>query len=148
MIRRSRSDLDSTAQIISRFRISISAFLLHCFLPLQVAIHETPKWSWINGPDLILIQRLRSYRDFAYRDFDILVALFLASPSRDSRNSEMESDQRSRSDLDSTAAIKSRFRISRFRHSCGLFLASPSRDPRNSEMESDQRSTIDGQDLF
>jgi hypothetical protein len=38
------------------------------------------------------------------------VVMFLASPSRDSQNSEMESDQRSRSHLDLTAAIKSQFR--------------------------------------
>jgi hypothetical protein len=75
MIRRFRSDLDSTTQIISRF---------------------------------------------AYRDFGVLVVMFLASPSRDSRNSDMESDQRSRSQLDLMAAIKSQFHISRFWWLCFL----------------------------
>jgi hypothetical protein len=74
---RSRYDLDSMAAIESRFRIL--RFRHSCcivFLSLHVAIRETPIWSWINGPDLILIQWLRLNRDFAYRDFDILVALF------------------------------------------------------------------------
>jgi hypothetical protein len=39
----------------------------------------------------------------------------LVTPSRDRRDSEMESDQRSRSNLDLTAEIVSRFRISRIR---------------------------------
>jgi hypothetical protein len=71
---RSRSDLDSTAAIESRFRIS--RFRDSCcivFLSLHVAIPETPIWSWINGPDLILIQRLRLSRDFAYREIGIPV---------------------------------------------------------------------------
>jgi hypothetical protein len=51
----------------------ISEFLLHCSLSLHVMIHETPIWSWINGPDLILIQRLRLSRDFSYREIRIPV---------------------------------------------------------------------------
>jgi hypothetical protein len=67
--------------------------------------------------------------------------VFLSLQSPDPRNSEMGSDQRSRSHLDLTAAIKSRFRISRFRDSCGYYsLTSPTLDPRNSEMDWDQRS--------
>jgi hypothetical protein len=41
---------------------------------LQHSILETPKWTWINGLDSILIQWLRLNRDFR-----ILVALFLLS---------------------------------------------------------------------
>ena len=63
MIRRSKSDLNSMAQIISRFRWL-------CFLPLQVTVGEAPRWSWINGPKQTSIWWLRSNRDFAYHDFD------------------------------------------------------------------------------
>ena len=52
-----------------------------------------------------------------------------------------ESDRRSRSHLDLTAAIKLQYRISRFRDSCGYYsLTSPTLDPRNYEMDWDQRS--------
>ena len=44
---------------------------------LQVTIPETPKWCGINGPDQHLIWRFRSFHDFTYRDFDILVVNFL-----------------------------------------------------------------------
>ena len=44
--------------------IAFSTFLWYCFLPLQVAICETPKWRGINGPNQPLIWRLRSFRDF------------------------------------------------------------------------------------
>jgi hypothetical protein len=48
----------------------------------------------------------------------------------------MDWDQRSRSNLDLMAQIKSRFR-----DSCGYYsLTSPTLDPRNSEMDWDQRS--------
>jgi hypothetical protein len=70
---RSRFNLDSMAAIKSRFSYRDFEFLLHCFLSLHVAIRETPIWSWINGPDLILIQRLRLSRDFAYREIGIPV---------------------------------------------------------------------------
>jgi hypothetical protein len=66
---RSRSDLDSMAAIKSRFRHSCCIV----FLSLHVAIPETLIWSWINGPDLILIQRLRLSRDFSYREIEIPV---------------------------------------------------------------------------
>jgi hypothetical protein len=117
---------------ISRFRHSCA---LNVLVTLHVAIPETPKWSGINGPDLSLIQRLRLNRNFAYREIDILVALFTCLSMLRSRNSDMELDQRSRSDLDSTAAIGSRIRISQNRDSCCIVsLTSPTRDPRNSDM--------------
>jgi hypothetical protein len=51
------------------FTILVALFIF----PLHVAIHETPIWSWINGPDLILIQWLRLSRDFSYRKIGISV---------------------------------------------------------------------------
>ena len=36
---------------------------------LQHSILETPKGTWINGPDSILIQWLRLSHDFSYHDF-------------------------------------------------------------------------------
>jgi hypothetical protein len=41
-------------------------------IPLDVAIRETPIWSYVNGPDLISIQWLRLNRDFAYREIGVL----------------------------------------------------------------------------
>jgi hypothetical protein len=75
---RSRFNLDSMAAIKSRF--CISRFWNSCCIisfPLDVVIHETSIRTGINGPDSILIQWLRLNRDFTYRDFGILVALFL-----------------------------------------------------------------------
>jgi hypothetical protein len=40
-------------------------------IPLDVAIHETPIWSYVNGPDLISIQRLRLNREFTYREIGV-----------------------------------------------------------------------------
>ena len=60
------------ATIESRFR-DFNILITLGSLPLHVAIRETPIWSWINGPDLILIQRLRLSRDFAYREIKIPV---------------------------------------------------------------------------
>lgn len=97
--------IDPMVQILSRSRIPYHAPLT----PSQRLV------LWFDGLDLILIQWLRSYRDF-----DDLLVMFLASPSHDSRNSEMESDQWSRSHLDLMDAIKSWFRISRFRWLCFL----------------------------
>jgi hypothetical protein len=34
-------------------------------------IHKTPIWSYVNGPDLISIQRLRLNREFAYREIRV-----------------------------------------------------------------------------
>jgi hypothetical protein len=48
----------------------------------------------------------------------ILVAKCFDTPTSGIRNPEMGLDQRSTSNLDLTAIIISRFRISRFRHSC------------------------------
>ena len=44
--------------------------------PSQWNFYRLPHVLWFDGPDLILIQRLRLNSDFAYRDFFILVALF------------------------------------------------------------------------
>ena len=55
-----------------------------------------------------------------------------------------KSDQRSRSFLDLTVQIQSRFRISPNRHSCCIvFFAFWIRDPRNSDTGYDQRSRYD-----
>jgi len=57
-----------------------------------------------------------------------------------------ESDRRSRSHLDLMAVIKSQYRISRFRDSCGYYsLTSSTLDPRNFKMYWDQwsRSYLD-----
>jgi hypothetical protein len=43
--------------------------------PFEITIHETPIRAVINGPDVILTQRLRLSRDIAYREIDILDAL-------------------------------------------------------------------------
>jgi hypothetical protein len=48
---------DPTVLIFSRSHISL--FLRWRFSSLQVAIGETPRWSWINGPEQTLILRLR-----------------------------------------------------------------------------------------
>jgi hypothetical protein len=58
----------------SRIRVS---WIWRCGIStFQVAIPDTPQWRGINGPDQSLIQRLRLNRNFAYREIDILVALF------------------------------------------------------------------------
>ena len=61
---------DPTVLIFSRSRISM--FLRWRFSSLQVAIGETPRWSWINGPEQTSIWRLRLFRDFAYREIERL----------------------------------------------------------------------------
>jgi hypothetical protein len=70
MIPWSRSDLDSMATNESRFR-DFGILVALGSLPLYVAIHETPIWSLINGPDMISIQRLRLNHNFSYHDIRI-----------------------------------------------------------------------------
>ena len=70
-----------------------------------------PTNAWSDGSDHFVISHI------AISTF--LWWMFLSLPNPDPPNFDMEYDQRSRSDLYLMAAIESRFRISRFRHSCG-----------------------------
>jgi hypothetical protein len=94
---------DPTVLIFSRSRISL--FLRWRFSSLQVAIGETPRWSWINGPESWCIDGPDL---FVNSHLAVPVMKGLITPSHDSRDSEMESDQWSRSNLDLTAKIKPR----------------------------------------
>jgi hypothetical protein len=94
---------DPMVLIFSRSHISL--FLRWRFLSLQVAIGETPRWSWINGPESWCIDGPDL---FVNSHLTVPVMKGLITPSHDSRDSEMESDQRSRSNLDLTAKIKPR----------------------------------------
>ena len=63
-----------TTAFIQQLHLVISCFgtstlLWLCFLPLQVTIRETLKWSRINGLDHTLIWRLRLNCDFTSREF-------------------------------------------------------------------------------
>ena len=59
-------------------------------------------WSWFNGSDHIAISAFLMWE-------------FLTTPSPGIQNSEMESDQRPRSNFDLTAKVISRFCVSRVR---------------------------------
>ena len=94
---------------------AISTFLLHWVLCLSMSRFAKLRygvrsmvqiWSWFNGCDWITISHIA-----------ICCIVFFASPCCDSQNSDMELDQRFRSDLELTAQIKSRFRISWYRDS-------------------------------
>jgi hypothetical protein len=78
------------------------------------------------------------------RNRDSCCIVSLTFPTRDPRNSDRESDQRFRCDLDLTAQIMSGFCISRNRDSCCIVsLTFPTRDARNSDRESNQRFRCD-----
>jgi hypothetical protein len=101
----------------------ISTFV---FLPLEVAIPETPIWSLsgltpslpvTKGCDHSLMHKaLSRFRISQIRNSSCFVSF--VSPYCDSRNSDTELNQRSRFILDSMAAIESRYRISQNQDSC------------------------------
>ena len=133
------SELDSTAAIESQFRISRNRHsCCIVYLPLHVAIPETLTRTRINGPDQILIWRLKLHRDFTYRDIRIPdvnnfwhVQLSIPkTPTRTGINSpDLILIQRLR--------FKSRFCISQNRDSCCIVsLTFPTCDPWNSEVVS------------
>ena len=130
----SRSHLDLTVAITSQFRISryrvifFDIFNTRSSKPRKGLGSMVQILSWFNGCDWITNSHITILA--------FLLRCFLVSLCHDSRNSDMELAQRSRSDLDSTAVIKSRFWISRNRDSCGwYYLTSPTLDPRNSDIE-------------
>jgi hypothetical protein len=69
--------------------------------------------------------------------------MFLASPSRESRNSEMELINGPEQTFDLTAAIKSRFRISRFHSYVSCLSKSRVAKLRNGVWDQQSRSTLD-----
>ena len=75
-------------------------------LHFQVLVYETQKWSQIS---------FSAFRTSQLRDSCDEESQHLTPPSPGIRNSEMESDQRSRSNFDLTAKVISWFRLSRVR---------------------------------